>query len=64
MKVACVPLKSRLGVWPGIIGLVPCCGVAGLEWAAAALEELLVLGAWIRMLRARHARELGYTCTG
>ena len=44
--------------------MVPCCGVAGLEWAAAALEELLVLGAWIRMLRARHARELGYTCTG
>ena len=30
--------------------------MAGLEWAAAALEELLVLGAWIRMLRARHAR--------
>ena len=29
--------------------------MAGLEWAAAALEELLVLGAWIRMLRARHA---------
>jgi len=29
--------------------------VAGLEWAAAALEELLVLRAWIRMLRARHA---------
>ena len=33
-----------------------CRGVAGLEWAAAALEELLVLGAWIRMLRARHSR--------
>ncbi len=30
--------------------------MAGLEWAAAALEELLVLGAWIRMLRARHSR--------
>jgi len=29
--------------------------VAGLEWAVTALEELLVLGAWIGALRARHA---------
>ena len=29
--------------------------MAGLEWAIAALEKLLVLRAWIRMLRARHA---------
>ncbi|MCD6357305.1 MAG: hypothetical protein J7L75_01875 [Thermoproteales archaeon] len=35
-----------------------------LEWAVTALEEPLGLRAWVNMLRARHARELGYTCTG